>query len=361
MPSALIMPADRPSFIQRVLAVSDHLPSWLVAMILMVFCALIGWLDAVSGWEWSVFLLYAVPITLAVWWGGRNVGIILSVICGIIWWVGHEEHHPYSSNLSYYLAAISRVVYFVVAAIGASAVKAKQEADSARILALEEMRQLEKEIINISEYEQQRIGQDLHDGICQQLAAIGCAVRALADDLHARELPEAADAVSIESAIQNAVIEARSLARGIFPVHVDRTGLSTALNELAETTSRMTGIPIDVAEWSEVHLNDPDVAMHLYRIAQEAVNNAVKHSGAGEIAITLRAMGDLLELRIEDDGKGIPWRKGEKGGGLGMRTMRYRAQAIGGEIEIEPRPDHGTAVTCLLKVRTKHETNPRLA
>ncbi len=341
--------------IARLLSTVENAPTWLSALILVCSCAAIGWLDLNTGWEWSLFVFYALPIMLAVWLGGLRVGIILAVICSAIWWTVNQEDHPYRTALGYHVAMLSRFAYFALAAGGAAAIKSKQEADAARIIALEEMRQLEREIIGVSEYEQQRIGQDLHDGLCQQLAAIGCAARALADDLAARSIPEAKDAESIEASLQSAVVEARSLARGIFPVHVDRTGLSTALNELAETTSRMTGIPIDVSEWSEVHVDNPDVAMHLYRIAQEAVSNAIKHSGAAEIVITLRAMGDVLELRIEDDGKGLPRNEGRTAEGMGLRTMRYRAQALGAELEIEPRPLGGTAIVCRMGVRTVHE------
>lgn len=356
---SLALPSMPKSTISRSVDWLRHLPRWLVASMLLGLCALIGWLDELSGWEWSLFIVYALPIFVAVWWGGRNAGLVLAVICSIIWWVANQDENPYKTEWGYNVAMLSRFVYFCIAAVGAAAVRAKQEADAERISALEELQQLERDIVSVSEYEQQRIGQDLHDGICQQLAAIGCAARALADDLNARSLPEARDAEQIESSLQATVVETRSLARGIFPVHVDRTGLSTALSELAATTSRMTGVPIEVSEWSEVHLEDPEVAMHLYRIAQEAVSNALKHSGADEIAITLRAMGDVLELRVEDNGRGLPKGLATSRAGMGLRTMHYRAQSIGAHLEIEPRPTGGTAVVCTLKVRAAHE-NPSL-
>jgi signal transduction histidine kinase len=251
---------------------------------------------------------------------------------------------------------LSRFAYFAFSAIGGAAIHSKQEADAAHIKVLEERRQLERDIVAVSEHEQQRIGQDLHDGLCQQLAAIGCAARALADDLQARELPEAHDASHIEESIRQAVMEARSLARGIFPVHVDRSGLSTALAELARSTSQLTSIPIQVTEWSDVHVGDPEVAMHLYRIAQEAVANAVRHSGARAITIALEAAGDMLELRIEDNGRGFTARGATEATGMGLRTMHYRAQIMGAVLRIEPRATGGTLVCCRLKVRTEPST-----
>ncbi|MBL9145766.1 MAG: sensor histidine kinase [Verrucomicrobiaceae bacterium] len=328
-----------------------RMPVWLMAIVLPGLSAAIGWIDYLTGWEWSLFVLYALPIFLAVWWRGRNAGLLLAGWSAVIWWVANQAGNPYQTQLGYNLAMFSRFVYFAFAAIGGAAIRNKQEADAAHIRMLEERRQLEQDLVSVSEHEQQRIGQDLHDGLCQQLAAIGCAARALADDLQARALPEAQDASQIEELIQQAVLEARSLARGIFPVHVDRSGLSTALSELANTTSRLTGVPIEVKEGAEVHLSDPDVSMHLYRIAQEAVANAVRHSGATLIVIALEAHEGILELRIEDNGCGIEASRRSPREGMGLRTMRYRAQALGADLIIKNRVAGGTVVVCQLKVK----------
>ena len=327
------------------------MPAWVMILVLPILSAAIGWMDYLTGWEWSLFVLYALPIFLAVWWRGRNAGLLLAGWSAVIWWLANQAGSPYQTELGYNLAMFSRFVYFAFAAIGGAAIHNKQESDAARIRMLEERRQLEKDLVSVSEHEQQRIGQDLHDGLCQQLAAIGCAARALADDLQARSLPEAQDASQIEDLIQQAVLEARSLARGIFPVHVDRSGLSTALSELASTTSRLTGVAIEVKEGAEVHLSDPEVSMHLYRIAQEAVANAVRHSGATLIKIGLETHAGLLELRIEDNGCGLAASRQAAREGMGLRTMRYRAQALGAEFSIKDRVAGGTVVACLLRVK----------
>jgi signal transduction histidine kinase len=330
-----------------------RIPSWVLSISLPFSTVALGWLDYITGWEWSLFVLYAIPICIAVWWKGRNAGLVMAVVSAITWWAANQAGSPYQTLLGYNLAMVSRFVYFAFAAIGFSAIRNKQETDAARIQMLEEHRQLEHDIVTVSEYEQQRIGQDLHDGLCQQLAAIGCAVRALADDLQARSLPEAEDAAHIEESIQQAVLEARSLARGIFPVHVDCSGLSTSLADLARTNSRLTGVQIQLTEWADVHVGDPEVAMHLYRIAQEAVANAVKHSGAHAVSISLEARDNELEMRIEDNGEGLASVDMAKPGGMGLRTMRYRAQAVGAHLTIEPRPGGGTLVRCRLRVRTE--------
>ncbi len=309
-----------------------------------------GWLDYISDWELSLFVFYAVPIMLAVWWVGSKVGMLTAIFCAAVWWVANQSNHPYETHLGYAWAMISRFVFFALVSFSTAIVRTRQEGDAARILMLEERRQLEHDIVAVSEHEQQRIGQDLHDGLCQQLAAIGCAQHLLAEDLQAQNNAASRDALLIEESIHQAVTQARDLARGIFPVHVDRSGLSVALTELAQMTSKLTGVSIAVTHEADENVTDPDVAMHLYRIAQEAVANAVRHGKAKQVTISLDRDGHILHLRIDDNGCGIqPLSSGRKEG-MGLRTMRYRAQGMGAILHIEPRPGGGTTVSCRLNV-----------
>jgi signal transduction histidine kinase len=338
------------SALTRVTQVMRNQPWWLALMPPTLLTLLMGWLDDVTGWEVSLFIFYAVPIVMAVWWIGIKSGLFITALAGLAWWFANLDTHPYITMLGYLWALVNREFYFGVVVFAVMAVRNKQEADDARIRMLEEQRQLEEDIVGVSEREQQRIGRDLHDGLCQHLAAIGCAARVLADDLREQGLPAEQDAVMIEGSIQQAVLEARNLAHGIFPVHVDRNGLSTALSDLARVTSRLTGVNIRFEESSEVHLENPESSMHLYRIAQEAVANAVRHGQAGEIVITLNLTPENLELRIDDDGVGMLETKKKNGGGMGLRTMRYRAQILNAHLKLQPRAGGGTSVTCLLPV-----------
>lgn len=335
-------------------------PWWVALAPSVVLTLLMGWLDDATGWEVSLFIFYAVPIVMAVWWIGIGGGLFITALAGGAWWFANLDTHPYITLLGYSWALVNREFYFCVVVFAVMAVRNKQEADDAHIRMLEEQRQLEEDIVSVSEHEQQRIGRDLHDGLCQHLAAIGCAARVLADDLQAQAVPAARDAVMIEESIQQAVLEARNLAHGIFPVHVDRNGLSAALSDLARVTSRLTGVNIRVEESSEVHLDNPEFSMHLYRIAQEAVANAVRHGQAKEIIITLNLVPGSLVLQIEDDGCGISNTQKKTTGGMGLRTMRYRAQMLGSRLEIKPRTSGGTSVTCRLPIASQiHETtNP---
>lgn len=321
-------------------------PAWVAIILPLAATLAMGWLDKVTGWEVSLFIFYAIPIACAVWWSGQAAGILVSVLSGVVWYVANVETHPYETQIGFLWAMINREFYFGVVVFATAAVRNKQDADAEHIRMLEERRQLEQDIVRVSEHEQQRIGQDLHDGVCQHLAAIGCAARVLADELQAQNVAAARDAVMIEESIQQAVMEARNLAHGIFPVHVDRNGLSAALTDLASMTSRLTGVSIDVKEAAEVYIDGPETAMHLYRIAQEAVANAIRHSGATHVTISLAKVEGVVELKIEDNGSGVVFAAGKTDSGMGLRTMQYRAQSLGAEFKIESKQGSGTTVLC---------------
>jgi signal transduction histidine kinase len=332
--------------LRRINASMRSQPIWVVLLPLLVMALFVGWLDYVTGWELSLFIFYAIPILLAVWWAGARAGVTMALTCAFIWWMANEPAHPYKTQIGYTWAMVSRLFYFFMVVVAVAAVRRRQDADAARIQMLEEHHQLERDIVVVSDHEQQRIGQDLHDGLCQMLAAIGCAARILADDLKSRGLPEAEDADLIEENIQRTVLEARNLARGIFPVHVDRDGLSTALADLARITSRLTGVTIDFNEPADIGINNPKVAMNLYRIAQEAVSNAVRHGDANHITIRLAKDNRVLTLSIQDNGKGFSSSLNQTTKGMGLRVMRYRARCVMGDLHISTPPGGGVLVTC---------------
>lgn len=333
-------------------------PVWMVMLPLTLVAFLVGWIDYRSGWEMSLFIFYAAPIMLAVWWSGAIPGTALAVVCGFIWWFANQHGNPYNTQLGYTWAMVSRLFYFFIVVVAVTSVRRRQDADATRIRMLEDRRQLEADIVTVSDHEQQRIGQDLHDGLCQMLAAIGCATKILADDLKSKHLPEADDASLIEGSIQRTMLEARNLARGIFPVHVDREGLSTALSDLAKMTSQLTGTEITVSDPGDIEIDDPQDAMNLYRIAQEAVSNAVRHGEASRIRISLSAENGYLTLAIRDNGKGFPEQPTDHRKGMGLRVMQYRARCVGGSIRVDFPPEGGVLVTCHMPLnRCRHESS----
>jgi two-component system, LuxR family, sensor kinase FixL len=208
-----------------------------------------------------------------------------------------------------------------------------------------ERKRLEKEVLEISESEQQRIGQDLHDGICQQLVGIELICQTLEEDLREEAPQRAEQAREIARHVREAIRQTRGLSRGLSPVDIEAGGLNAALRELADSVQELFKVRCMVHCAESVDIGKNSVATHLYRIAQEAINNAVRHGKAAEIVIFLESRDDQWELRIADNGCGIA--DGEQpSGGMGMRSMGYRAKMIGGSLEIHPAPKHGTVVTC---------------
>ena len=195
--------------------------------------------------------------------------------------------------------------------------------------------------------------------MCQNLAAINCATECLKKELEALGLPQAVMAGKIQAFLKETIVEARSLARGIFPVQVESDGLTSALGELA-TKANFTGDgTVAFTASGEVRIEDPQIAVHLYRIAQEAMSNASRHSNASRIDLGLSREGALLVLRISDNGRGFrPEANAVEC--LGLRTMRYRAQLIDATIEIRSEPGSGTVVECALHLPATHST-PALA
>lgn len=320
----------------------------------MVLTALIGILDSLGGWDFSMFLFYAIPIMLVGWFGNRHLAIACAIICGGVWFLAKLDTHPYGTPHAYVWATFSRVVYFLFVAIGGTAIRAHREETRARLEALLRARELEQEIVRISEHEQMRIGQDLHDGLCQNLVAIDCAAACLRADLEAQSLPEARAAEAIQKLLRDAVVEARDLARGIFPVQMDAEGLPAALEELVGTINRSPRVSVALEVRGEVRIEDPQTGMHLYRIAQQALSNALAHAHAGRVSIRLTQAGTSLSMAIVDDGCGFAAQSESATRGIGLRTMRYRAKLIGAELAVQSSPTAGTEIYCTLTFPNVH-------
>ncbi|HWH71763.1 MAG TPA: PAS domain S-box protein, partial [Candidatus Sulfotelmatobacter sp.] len=210
---------------------------------------------------------------------------------------------------------------------------------------LSERRQLEQELLRISEREQQRIACDLHDGLGQQLVAIAFSANALHDRLAARQQPEAKAAEQISELLDGAITDARRLFRGLQPVRPDVEGLRQALEELSLTASNLLKMNCRFQCVEPVLLADNGVATHLFRIAQEAVTNAHKHGRAGQVLITLRQEHDRITLRVEDNGKGLP-EEPVIHQGMGLRIMKHRAGIIGGSLHVGRAGTRGVLVSC---------------
>jgi signal transduction histidine kinase len=325
---------------------------WMVAG--LGFLALVGLIDYWTGYEFSYSVFYLLGIGLATWFLGKGYGLFLSVLSVVVWNVGDLAAgvHYSSPFIPIWNSTILLAFYGIVVWLLASLHSLQKELED-RVLQrtqalteeMAERERLEKEILEVSEREQRRIGRDLHDSLCQHLTGTALAGQVLRERLEAEARPEAAEARKIVELLAEGIALARGLARGIYPVDMEAEGLMAAFRELSASLTKWAKVACVFEHDSPVLIDDAATATHLYRIAQEAVSNALRHGKAKRIVIALSEQKGRVTLTVEDDGLGLPegWQAGQ---GLGTRIMAHRAAMIGGDFEIDLSPTGGTFVRC---------------
>lgn len=216
-------------------------------------------------------------------------------------------------------------------------------------------KELEYEVLQTAANEQQRIGRELHDSVGQELTGLGLMANALEQRLQSAKV-ETQIIDRLTSGISRVQDHIRTLSHGLIPVPIEAKGLLAALEDLAADTAEKSGIPVDFAALDHLSVADHAVATHLYRIAQEAVSNALRHGHPRHIHLTLRGEGDELTLAIEDDGVGIRNPLPDSGG-KGLHIMQYRAEQIGGVLQLRRRKEGGTIVRCTLTHNPQQVSN----
>jgi len=330
---------------------------WLVAAGLTLL-VVIGFIDYQTGYEMLFSVFYLLEVALAAWFVGRWFGLLMSVLSVVVWIggdmaAGARYHQPW---IPIWNALILLVFYLIVVWLLTNLRLLQREleirvSERTRALTREmgERQRLEEEILAISEREQRRMGHDLHDGLCQHLTATALAGQVLDERLSARGLPEAAAAAKVVRLVEEGINMARSMARGLYPVEMEAEGLMAAFQDLADNITRSTRVRCVFECRLPVLIHDDSVAAQLYRIAQEAVRNALQHGRPKRIGINLSEHQGQVSLTVEDDGAGLP--EGGARNGLGIRIMAHRAAMVGGRFAIEPAPTGGTIVTCFFPGR----------
>ncbi len=212
---------------------------------------------------------------------------------------------------------------------------------------MEERRELEDEVLRIGGHEKARIGRDLHDSLGQKLTGAMYLFGAYRQRVAPADDAEDADAAQIASTLKEAVSQVRRIARGLAPVALTEEGLPDALRRLAEESAALFQKDIEFYAEREGRPRDTGTAEHVYLIAQEAVNNAVRHSGGTRIVLTLDYDERGGQLTVEDNGRGFSTdRPPDRDGGNGLRIMRHRAEVFGGELTVAPGAQGGIRVSC---------------
>jgi signal transduction histidine kinase len=327
----------------------------------LAICALVllvGLADFRLGTEVSMQVFYFLPVALAVVARGWKFGLGISTACVFIWvWGDIAAGARFSSPVvPVWNAAISLTTYFVLVWLLSSLLHFQHELErrveqrtAALASEIAERKRLEKGILEISERERRSIGHDLHDGLGQHLTGTAITGQLLADRLQERAAEETADARKVVGLVKNAIAQTRHMAKGLLLADIDSEGLPAALSEFCATTSEQFRVACTFFNQKPTVPVPPGngTASHLFRIAQEAVRNAVRHGGAKLIDVRLYMRNRQLILLVQDDGGGLP-PVPLRDTGLGLRIMAHRAEMIGATFAIESAPAGGTIVRCIL-------------
>lgn len=220
-----------------------------------------------------------------------------------------------------------------------------------------ERQRLEREILEVSEREQDRLGQDLHDGLGQELAGIAMLVHSLTTELKAKSHPAAATAAKVGSFVTHTIDSARRLAKGLYPIELSRGGLLLALEDLASQVSKGSTTRCELRRKGDAPKLPKSSEIHIYRIVQECIGNAIKHGQARHIIIESRAGKGVHTFTVTDDGAGFA--KSASGTGVGLHLMQYRARVIGAKIEIHRPAKGGCRVSCMLPAQPRDASLPK--
>lgn len=268
--------------------------------------------------------------------------------------------HPMAEGLSVHLHDISprkaveeqgRLAFEEVSRLVQERTSELQQSNQALQVEILERKKAEREILEITQEEQKRFGSQLHDGLCQELTAILLFAKGLTQKMEKENRLDIAELKKISDLLHGAVDQARDTARGLYPGELEGSSLMHTLEELAASIQQL-GVSCRFDCPEPILFSDNNVATHLYKIAQEAVSNAVQHGKPQSILVELTKQDDLITLCVKDDGIGFtPDSKTSKG--IGLKIMKYRANIIGASFEIGPNSPHGTIVKCGWKAPIK--------
>ncbi|EDY20329.1 integral membrane sensor signal transduction histidine kinase [Chthoniobacter flavus Ellin428] len=307
---------------------------------------MVAGVDLVIPWPFSMFgFYYGIVFFVALYIPSRQTMAFASVAI-VLTMVGELDGISVRGLDGFAWTAMNRLCgMFFAAGCGISLRKLREEMRH-RLETLEHANELERDLVRAGEREQMRLGQDLHDGVCQTLAALNCAAECLRLDLEADVSPRVKIATEIQKSLSEATVEVRNLARGIYPIWKEGETLVSAVRSLIVRLNTLCRGRIEFRNCGDVLPLEPENAIHLYRVTQEALQNAMRHANASRIFVEIVVDDERLTLTVGDDGCGSAMQT--RPDGIGWRTMKYRAKLIGAEISIASPQAGGTLVRCSL-------------
>jgi signal transduction histidine kinase len=343
-------------FWRRLIAVADAAHRRRMIALIAGLLVVIGIVDFLLGFEISLLVFYFLPVCLAVVSLGWLAGVVTAVLSVITWLGGDFAAGAHFSNplVPCWNALIALVIYLVVIWLFDTLLVLHREMEERvrqRTAALTdeiaERKRLELEILRITERERVRIGHDLHDGLGQHLTGTAIAAQVLSENLERGGAPAAPEARRVVQLVGQAIDQTRALAKGLLLAEIEEGRLLASFQELAAVSSSQFRIQCVFSGPDAVPLPDNTTASHLYRIAQEAVRNAVRHGKARRVEIVLAEQDAAVTLTISDNGAGLP-PEAVRGRGMGLRIMAHRAATIGARLFLESPAGGGTRIVCRL-------------
>lgn len=292
----------------------------------------------------GVMALFFASVMVSAWYGGLGPGLLaslLSVLASQFFFF--PPIYSLAVNSGDDIAQI--VVFSSVTVLISSLTNAQQRA----VRALADNNRRLQEYADAVWEQQRRIANELHDSLGQELTGVGFLSKSLAQAMEGTEAGRTAD--QVKSGVQRALDQIRGMARGVMPVEREADGLYSALQQFTASVSTTYGIPCRFECPQPVLVEDRQTASQLYRIAQEAVTNAMKHAKPHSVVVTLERSPSSLTLRVADDGVGMPDSGTPPTGGSGLTIMNYRASAMGAALRIEKSPPNGTLVICVVPLK----------
>lgn len=323
--------------------------------------AVVGFGDYITGYNITFLPFYFIPILFVLRRVGQDFAFVMAVLSVFVWlFTDYAAGKHYTEFLTPIWNGTIRLSVFILVILLFSARDNLQKLVAQRTEKLrQEIRErirLEKELLKIAEREQRRIGQDLHDSLGQHLTAVAMAAKVLEKKLADKLLAESAAADRLVAMMEEAIELTRKLARSLHPIELRADGLEDALQDLAANISKAFNVSCRFEHSGKVVLSDPEAAIHLFRITQEAVSNAIRHGRARHLVISLDSTSESTMLAVTDDGAGLAADARTKKG-MGLRSMGYRAGMIGATFDIQNLPAGGARAVCILNPRQPDTEN----
>lgn len=306
----------------------------------------------------SFTVFYLLPVMFVTWWSNRRAGLLTSAACTLAWMLTETLNPAGIPNSIIVTNALFRFSIFAFVVLLLAHIRALQAslqqslAKRTRQLDEETARRLaiERQLALVSHREQQRIAHELHDGLGQELGALAFQAKLLAGKLAEHGITLSADAERLVSILNMSISRTRALSRLLDPISSESGGLRAALGQLADDSGQAFLIACTFESPAVLPDLPTDTQLHLYRIAQEAIHNAVQHGRASVVTLRAALEPEALRLEVADNGAGfaVPDARATRRGGMGLRIMRHRAALLAAQLQVASEPGTGCRVTCVL-------------